>query len=307
MDRPTNLMVINVVLWFDAPLDWTVLSKRIESRWIDQYPRFRQRVVEGRLGLLGPQWEDDPRFALENHLHRLALPAPGDQDVLQDFVSDRMSVPIDRTKPLWQVYLVEGYGSGCAVLLRVHHSLADGIALAQALWSLTDDAPEPPAGRDDRDRGRQRGWPSPLGPVTGPARAMVAMSWRVTGAAVTSGRELAAHPTRVGSAAATGWEDAAALANLVFTPPDARTAVTGETVVAKRALWSPPIPLEDVKAVGRATGATVNDVLRWATGSGWCSWTCRSVSTPPSLDSVSWPGGWRQSSIPHRERWHSAC
>jgi hypothetical protein len=131
MDRPTNLMVINVVLWFDAPLDWTVLAERIESRWIDQYPRFRQRVVEGWLRLLGPNWEDDPRFALENHLHRLALPAPGDQDALQDFVGDRMGVPLDRTKPLWQVYLVEGYGSGCAVVIRVHHSLADGIALAK--------------------------------------------------------------------------------------------------------------------------------------------------------------------------------
>src|SRR5512135_2966933 len=167
MDRPTNLMVINVVLWFDTPLDWTVLTKRIESRWVDQYPRFRQRVVEGRLGLLGPQWEDDPRFALENHLHRLALPAPGDQDALQDFVGDQMGVPLDRTKPLWQVYLVEGYGSGCAVVIRVHHSLADGIALAQAVWSLTDDAPELPAEEDnDRDRGRQRSWPSPLTPLT---------------------------------------------------------------------------------------------------------------------------------------------
>ncbi|MGE5764693.1 MAG: wax ester/triacylglycerol synthase domain-containing protein, partial [Mycobacterium leprae] len=265
MDRPTNLMVINALLWFDAPLDRTVLAKRIESRWIDQYPRFRQRVVEGRLGLLGPHWEDDPRFALENHLHHLALPAPGDQDALQAFVGDMMSVPIDRTKPLWQVYLVEGYGSGCAVLIRVHHSVADGIAMAQVVWSLTDDAPEPPAKEDsDPDSGRRGGWPSqltPLVPLTRPARAVVATSWRVTGAAVASGRGLAAHPSRVGNAAATGWDDATALAKLVFTPPEARTAVTGETVVAKRALWSDPIPLDDVKAIGRAAGATVNDVL----------------------------------------------
>ena len=258
MDRSTNLMVINAVVWFDAPLDWTVLTKRIESRWIDRYPRFRQRVAEGRLRLLVPHWEDDPRFALENHLHHLALPAPGDQDALQDFVGDMMSVPIDRTKPLWHVYFIDGYGAGCAVLIRVHHSVADGIAIAQVIRSLTDDAPEPTP--DDSERGRRRGWPSTLAPITRPAGAAVTTAWRVTGAAVHSGRDLVAHPSRLGDVAATGWDDAATVARLVFTPPDARTAVTGETVVAKRAVWS-AIPLDDVKAVGQATGATVNDVL----------------------------------------------
>ncbi|HLZ36636.1 MAG TPA: wax ester/triacylglycerol synthase domain-containing protein [Mycobacteriales bacterium] len=133
MDRPTNLMVINAVVWFDAPLDWDVLTKRVASRWVDRYPRLRKRVAEGRLPLLPPQWENDPHFALENHLHHLALPAPGDQDALQDFVSDRMSVPIDRTKPLWHVYFVDGYEAGCAIVVRMHHSVADGVAMAQLL------------------------------------------------------------------------------------------------------------------------------------------------------------------------------
>jgi WS/DGAT/MGAT family acyltransferase len=259
MDRSTNLMVINAVVWFDAPLDWNVLTKRIESRWIDRYPRFRQRVAEGRLRLLVPHWEDDPRFALENHLHHIALPAPGDQDALQDFVGDMMSVPIDRTKPLWHVYFIDGYGSGCAVLIRVHHSVADGVAMAQVVQSLTDDAPEP-APDDDSDRRRRRG-PSTLAPITRPAGAAITTAWRLTGAVVTQGRGMLAHPSRLGDVAASGWDDAAAVAKLAFTPPDARTAVTGETVVAKRAVWSPPIPLDDVKAVGQATGATVNDIL----------------------------------------------
>jgi WS/DGAT/MGAT family acyltransferase len=262
MDRPTNLMVINGVVWFDDPLDWDVLTKRIELRWIDRYPRFRQRVSEGRLPLLAPHWEDDPRFALENHLHHIALPAPGDQDALQDFVGDMMSVPIDRTKPLWHAYFIDGYRSGCAVLIRVHHSVADGIAMAQVLQSLTDDAPEPATdGDDDSDRGRRRGWPGVLGPITRPTGAAATTAWRLTGAVVNSGRDLLTHPTKLGDVAATGWDDAAALAKLVFTPPDSRTSVTGATVVAKRAVWSSPIPLDDVKAVGKATGATVNDVL----------------------------------------------
>ena len=54
MDRSTNLMVINGVVWFDATLDWNVLTKRIQARWVDRYPRFRQRVAEGRLPLRAP-------------------------------------------------------------------------------------------------------------------------------------------------------------------------------------------------------------------------------------------------------------
>src|SRR5512144_894470 len=185
MDRSTNLMVINAVVWFDAPLDWSVLTKRIESRWVDRYPRFRQRVAEGRLQALVPHWEDDPHFALENHLHHLALPVPGDQDALQDFVSDMMSVPIDRTKPLWHVYFIDGYGAGCAVLIRVHHSVADGLAMAQVFQSLTDDAPDP-APDNDSPRERRRGWSRLLAPLTEPTGAVAGTAWRVTGAAVTS-------------------------------------------------------------------------------------------------------------------------
>ena len=79
MDRPTNLMVINSVQLFDEPLDWERVKEITQTRLIDRYPRFRQRVVESRLPLRAPRWEDDPDFALEHHLHHLALPAPGDQ------------------------------------------------------------------------------------------------------------------------------------------------------------------------------------------------------------------------------------
>src|SRR5664280_2014962 len=126
MDRPTNLLVINAVSWFDEPLDWDLVAKLIQTRWVEPYRRFRQRVGEG-LPLVGPQWEDDPRFALENHLHHVALPAPGGRAALQDFVGDMMSVPIDRTKPLWHMYLIDGYGQGCALLIRVHHAVADEV------------------------------------------------------------------------------------------------------------------------------------------------------------------------------------
>ena len=76
MDRPNNLMVISGVLWFDEPVDWEQLREVVSSRLVERFPRFRQRVVESRLPLRGPHWEDDPDFDLELHLHTLHCPHP---------------------------------------------------------------------------------------------------------------------------------------------------------------------------------------------------------------------------------------
>ena len=131
MDRPTNLMVINSVMLFDQPVDWDRYRRITQRRLVDVYPRFRQRVVESRLPLRPPTWEDDPDFRLEHHMHHRALPAPGDKAVLQELVGDLMTMPLDRNRPLWHTYMVDGFGTGAAVINRMHHCIADGIALAK--------------------------------------------------------------------------------------------------------------------------------------------------------------------------------
>jgi diacylglycerol O-acyltransferase len=97
MDRPTNLMVINTVLLFDEPIDWERVKEVTRRRLVDRFPRFRQRVIESRLPLRAPEWEDDPDFALEHHMHHLALPAPGDRVALQELVSDLMTSRLTAT------------------------------------------------------------------------------------------------------------------------------------------------------------------------------------------------------------------
>lgn len=130
MDRPTNRMVINAVLWFDEPLDPEAIRSVLRERIVERFPSFRQRAVEhGALG--GADWEDDPDFDLDLHLHHIALPAPGDRIALQELVGDLASTPLHRDKPLWDAYLVDGYGAGSALQLRMHHCIADGIALAR--------------------------------------------------------------------------------------------------------------------------------------------------------------------------------
>lgn len=230
MEHPTNLMMVTALLLFDQPVAFARLQATLEDRLLP-YRRFRQRVV--RRGLRDrPSWEVDPRFALSSHLHRVALPAPGDDDSLQDLVSDLMSTPLDDSKPLWQVHLIENYGGGCAVLARIHHCIADGIALMRLLLTLTDRGRG--AGKRPR-RGRSR----------------------------TSGR-LESRPriaSRALSLARSGAEGTVAVARLLLRGPDSETTLRGRLGVAKRAVWSEPIELADVKRIGRAIGGTVNDVL----------------------------------------------
>ena len=142
MDRPTNHMVINVVLTFDERLDLDRVRAIVRDRLVAPFPRFRQVVVRpGRPGG-ALRWRDDERFDLDLHVHRRALAAPGDDGALQELVADLMASALDEGKPLWDLYYVEGYGAGCALVARMHHCIADGIALAQVMLGLTDAAGE---------------------------------------------------------------------------------------------------------------------------------------------------------------------
>src|SRR5664279_3831060 len=123
-DQPTNLMVIDGVMWFDEMIDLERLGSVLQRRLIDRYPVFSQRPIPPSIPFGMPHWEDDPDFDLSRHLKRATLPAPGDQVELQRFVENRMSVPFDRAHPMWEFFLVEGYLGGCALVSRFHHSVS---------------------------------------------------------------------------------------------------------------------------------------------------------------------------------------
>ena len=149
MDRSTNLMVVNSLLWFEEPVDVDRVREILRSRLVEPFPRFRQLVAEPRLGVGVPSWEEDANFDLDRHVHHVAVPAPGDKRALEELVSDLIVSPLDRAKPLWDMYLADGFGGGMAMISRIHHCIADGIALSRVLLSLTDRHPDagiaPPA------------------------------------------------------------------------------------------------------------------------------------------------------------------
>ncbi len=156
MERPTNHMMITSLIVVDGRLDPAALEAVVRDRLLP-HERFRQHVVSGVLGR--PRWADDPYFALDSHLHHVALPAPGDDAALRALVADLLSAPLDRGRPLWTAHLVDGYGGDTAIVVRIHHCIADGIALIRLLLSLTDHDPTVGA----PDAGQQP--PAPTGPL----------------------------------------------------------------------------------------------------------------------------------------------
>jgi diacylglycerol O-acyltransferase / wax synthase len=258
MDRPTNLMVINAVSLFDQLVDWERFKQITQRRLVDRYPRFRQRVVESRLPFRLPKWEDDPDFALEHHIHHLALPAPGDTAALQQLVGELMTVPLDRNRPLWQTYLVDGFGDGAAMINRMHHCIADGISLARVMLSLTDSGPDAGIAGTVPRRAKRR---AVVGGVPIPRTQALAEAARAGAGAVRQGVQIAvspAHATRLASALAS---DGATAVRLLLTPADAATAIKGEPQVSRTVAWTSPLSLAEIKDIAHAHGATVNDVL----------------------------------------------
>jgi len=218
MDRETNPLTITSVLHFDEPVDAARLEAVVRERLL-AYPRFVQRVDEGRLV---SHWEPDPHFDLRNHFHRAALPSPGGRAALGELVSDLMSTPLDRSRPLWQLHCVEGYEGGSAVVMRLHHAIADGVALVGVMLSLTDE-------------GTGLAVPSVGAPPPPPVGA-VGMVKRIGAEAATAGR-------------------------LILLPSDPASALRGALGSRKIAAWSGPIDLATIKAIARRASAKVNDVL----------------------------------------------
>src|SRR5690349_21725333 len=233
MEDPTNLMMVTGVLTLDGPVDIKRLRTLLDKR-LAPFGRFHQRVVRPRTRGGLPHWKDEERFAIDDHVSHIALPTPGGDRALRKLVSELMSTPLDMTKPMWQVHLVDGYDGASVVVARIHHAIADGIALVRVMLSLTD-ATQSPA------RGRKRGEHTSTNSA-GP------LDW------LPAAMKVVTDPGRIA-------EGAYRLGRLVVLPPDPPTVFKGSLGRRKRAAWSKAVPLDDFKSIGKAFGATVNDVL----------------------------------------------
>jgi len=263
MDSAKNLMMIVGVYEFDGKVDFARLRDLLGTRLVT-HRQFRSRVVRDATGCY---WQEVDKFDLKDHLIRTKLPGRGSVADLKKFVGELASRPLDESRPLWQMQLVDNYAGGQALVVRIHHCIADGIALIGVLLALTteqgDDEPDSGA-RRQRARGNGA-WDARLRPLTSAAVKAIGTTGDVA-SKVLRGYGAMLNTQGAFTDAAVGYagiaarvaKDAAAIALM---PNDNSTSLKGKPSGVKVVAWNEPIAVDDVKAVGKALGCSVNDVL----------------------------------------------
>ena len=279
MDSPENLMVIETVMWFHHRLDPERVIAAIQDRMVERYPVFHWKPrFSGQVGARD-EWIDDLEFDIHDHVTVHELGGDGDRSALQAFLEARFVEPIPHDGPLWRAYILEGNEFG-ALMLRYHHAIADGTALARVLIEMTDDAPdgtsfpEVPEGRVhpadapvepeevvlDRDPRRKRD--RALNAATKAATLPLSAGVKATNGATRLLEML--DLDRDGSMVSRIADQTTGVSGtidklVVGQPPD--VAVFGRTGIGKRADWAPGHDLMRVKRAAKSHGATVNDLM----------------------------------------------
>lgn len=259
MERPTNPMMITAVLVFTERMSVEALRALVDARFL-AYARFRQKAVDAATGAT---WIEDAHFDLDWHVRRAALPgratgssAAEEKRALEAFTGELASTPLDPGKPRWQFHLVEDYAGGSALVARIHHCYADGIALVQVLLSLTDTERHPQPAQT-----LPQAWLKADGAGVERRVGAVARYRKLGGQVLDRGMAMYRDPTLANMLAREGGEIARELLYALSLSDDPPSLLRGALGVSKRVAWAEPICLDEVKAVGRAFDCTVNDVL----------------------------------------------
>ena len=270
MDSPSNLMMI-VGVWILKPgITIEALSERVRERMLP----YRRFVQAAREDATGAHWIDDTDFRLDRHVvaHRLSRTGTqSEQDALQARVAELAMQPLDRQHPLWRFELIEQYDGGSALVARIHHCIADGIALISVMMSLVDGGGVPPQRKDRKTSkpGLDGAEDWVVDTLIRPFGDLTAKALEAAGGGAAKSFALLASPQQsltdsLGTAvdiARMGGQLASDLAALALMPDDSPTRLKGQPGNTKRVAWCEPIPLDEVKAIGKALNCSVNDVL----------------------------------------------
>jgi diacylglycerol O-acyltransferase len=264
MDNDVNLMMI-VGVWLLTPaITVEALRERVSDKLL-KYPRFRQKATHDAMGA---SWTEDETFDLENHICEEKLARKKGQSqraALQARVGELATTPLDPDRPLWQFHLIDDYEGGSALIARVHHCIGDGIALISVMMSITDGGNDPPQRRrrETPDDAHEGDWLSDA--VLKPLTDLTVKAIGMYGSGIGKSMEMLSNPQQplLGSLdmARVGYQVISDVAALAIMPDDSPTALKGKPIGKKVVAWSEPMPLDKVKAIGKALGCSINDVL----------------------------------------------
>jgi len=262
MDTPENLMMI-VGVWFLKPsISLEALRQRCVERLLP-YRRFRQFVRED---VLGAEWVEDPDFDISRHVQRAVLqrePGQTATQALQAHVGALASEPLDPRHPLWKFELIEDVEGQSALVARIHHCIGDGIALIAVMLSITDGGAPPPRRRREPEPESEADWivDTLLRPITD----MTVNAVHLAGKGAAKGMDLLIAPDTPVDAtlhmAKLGYQAVSDVTAFALMPDDSPTRLKGKPGPHKTVAWADGLGLDQVKAVGKALGASVNDVL----------------------------------------------
>jgi len=270
MDNDANLMMI-VGVWQLAPgVKHAAVCERIENSLL-KYDRFKQRVMEDAAGAT---WVMDRNFDLANHVVPEKLPKSANQEqALQDRVAELATQRLDPKRPLWQIHLIEDYTGpdgvrGSAMIVRIHHCIADGIALISVTMSLVDGGAPPPERRKKAAAAAgTEDWIADT--LLKPFTDITVKALGAVGEGAARSLGMLGDPKKGMEQGMSGSFDMAKVlmqvlkdgAALALMPDDSKTRLKGKPGGAKKVAWCQPIPLDEVKAVGKALNCSINDVL----------------------------------------------
>src|SRR3954469_5676415 len=256
METPTNHMHVASTCIFDPSTvpggyDFNKVRDLIENR-LPLLPPFRWRLVEVPFGLHHPLWIEDPDFDLDFHVRRAALPSPGGIEELREFAADIISRPLDRSRPLWEMYVVEGLEGGqIATVTKTHHAAIDGVSGAELTVNLLDLQPEPTPAPPPETPWEPDRIPSDTELVAYAMNSLARQPFRAakavrrTSLAAVNIRRRNRQPDAVPPPAP-------------FTAPPTPFNVS---IDARRRFAFTEVPLDEAKMVKNALGGTVNDVV----------------------------------------------
>jgi diacylglycerol O-acyltransferase / wax synthase len=254
-DAASHMHVAGVMIFEGSPPPYDELLEAIERR-LGLVPRYRQRLAFVPFGQGRPKWVDDPHLNLRYHVRSTALPAPGSEQQLRELAGRVFSQQLDRDKPLWEIWLVDGLeGDRFAMLSKTHHALVDGISGVDIISVLFDTSAEPATPTDTGERWLPRPLPSSAQLL---GEALVERA-TVPTEIVRSVRAVLRGPRMV----AEGLRDAAvgvgAMAWAGLNP--APSSPYNKSIGPHRRFTWVRVNLGDVKAIKNELGGTVNDVV----------------------------------------------